>query len=53
MPPEDRDPSYLWDMLTAARSIRHWVRDMTYAAFVEDLRTRLALRSKAVQRVDE
>jgi len=43
MPPEGRDPSYLWDMLNAARSIERMLQGVTLEQFLADEMRRLAV----------
>jgi len=40
MPPSQRDPALLLDMMDSARAIVEMVSGMTYAAYAADRRTR-------------
>ena len=43
MPPEDRDPAYLWDMLEAARLVEEFIEGMTLEQFLQDRKTQAAV----------
>jgi uncharacterized protein with HEPN domain len=43
MPPEDRDPALLWDMLESARQVREFVRGQTLEHYRENLMLRRAV----------
>jgi uncharacterized protein with HEPN domain len=43
MPPEDRDPALLWDMLEAARQIQEFVSGVTLEQYREQLMLRRAV----------
>ena len=43
MPPEERDPAYLWDMLDAAQTVRQLVAGLSVNSYLRDRRTQLAL----------
>ena len=48
MPPESRDPSYLWDMLDAARSVRQFTQGVTLEHYLKD-----PMMQRAVERALE
>lgn len=43
MPPEDRDPAYLWDMLDAARSGMAIIDGVDFETFSGDITHKFAL----------
>lgn len=43
MPPEGRDPAYLYDMLTAARNIQRFISGRTRQEYAENLLLRSAV----------
>lgn len=43
MPPEERDPAYLWDMLDAAQTVRQLVAGLSVNSYLRDRRTQLAV----------
>jgi uncharacterized protein with HEPN domain len=45
MPPEDRDPAYLWDMLEAAREVQYFVAAVRLEEYLQD-----PMRQRAVER---
>ena len=52
MPPEGRDPAYLWDMLEAARNGMAVIDDVDFDSFALDTTRKLALE-RAVEIVGE
>lgn len=46
MPPEDRDPAYLWDMLTAALDVIEFVRDMKFHQYEKNKLVQAAVERK-------
>lgn len=52
MPPEGRDPAYLWDMLDAARSGMAVIEGVDFESFARDTIRKLALE-RAVEIVGE
>jgi uncharacterized protein with HEPN domain len=59
LPPENRDPGYLWDMLDAARAIREFTSGVTFHQYENDRKLRLAVErgfeivGEAARRVSE
>ena len=43
MPPDKPDAAFLWDMLDAARTIVEFTADLTYARYLADRKTQLAV----------
>jgi len=43
MPPEDRDPAYLWDMLDAARTIQSFTTGVALDEYLRDRKLQLAV----------
>ncbi len=43
MPPEARDPAYLWDMLDAARSIGEFTHEATFQHYARNKMMRSAV----------
>ena len=43
MPPDGRDPAYLWDMLDAARSVREFAEGVTFEQYLADKMMRSAV----------
>jgi uncharacterized protein with HEPN domain len=43
LPPEERDPAYLWDMLDAAETVRQLVAGLSIEAYLRDRRSQLAV----------
>ena len=52
MPPEKRDPAYLWDMLEAARNVRDMSRNATFDEYLRNLMLRLAVE-RAIEIIGE
>lgn len=52
MPPDQRNPKFLWDMLEAARTVQVFVKDRTRVEYQDDLMLRLAIE-RAVEIVGE
>ena len=52
MRPEDRDASYLWDMLDAARAIRDFTVGVTRDAYLRDRKLQLAVE-RAIEIIGE
>lgn len=52
MPPEERDPAYLWDMLDAAQTVRQLVAGLSVNSYLRDRRTQLAVE-RAIEIVGE
>ena len=52
MPPEVRDPAYLWDMLEAARTVRRFVSGVTINQYMEDRKLQMAVE-RAVEIIGE
>lgn len=56
MQPEERNPTYLWDMLEAAREVKAMLENYDLAAFMADrvmmraLAKRLRIRYRILQR---
>jgi uncharacterized protein with HEPN domain len=48
MPPEDRDPAYLWDMLEAAREVQRFVAAVRLEEYMQD-----PMRQRAIERTIE
>jgi uncharacterized protein with HEPN domain len=48
MPPEDRDPAYLWDMLEAAREVQRFIAAVRLEEYMQD-----PLRQRAIERAIE
>lgn len=46
MPPEDRDPAYLWDMLTAASDVVEFVRNMKFHEYEKNKLVQAAVERK-------
>ena len=46
MPPEERDPASLWDMLKAAREAVEFTKDLSLERFLVDSLTRSAVERK-------
>jgi uncharacterized protein with HEPN domain len=42
MPPDQKDPAYLWDMLNDARQVQETLADLTYSDYLADDTLRLA-----------
>jgi len=59
MQPEERDLSFLWDILEAAKDIHDFIRETTLDAFTSDKKTRYAIErqllviGEAAKRVSE
>lgn len=43
MPPESRDPAYLWDMLDAARSIQEFTKGVSQNLYLQNRMMQLAV----------
>lgn len=43
MPPENRDPAYLWDMLEAARTIQEFTANVSLEDYLADRKLQLAV----------
>jgi uncharacterized protein with HEPN domain len=43
MPPDLRDPAYLWDMLDASRSVREFAEGVTFEQYLADKMMRSAV----------
>jgi len=43
MPPDGRDPAWLWDMLDAARSVREFAEGVTFEQYLADKMMRSAV----------
>lgn len=43
MPPEERDPAHLWDMLEAAQTLRQLTAGLSIKSYLADRRTQLAV----------
>ena len=43
MPPEDRDPAYIWDMLDASRTLREFMASTTLPGYLRDRKLQLAV----------
>ena len=52
MPPEQRDPKYLWDMLDAARTIVQMTTGMSYDTYVQNRVMQLAVE-RAIEIIGE
>ena len=52
MPPEERDPTYLWDMLDAARTVREFAAEVSPEDFLNDRKLQLAVE-RAIQIIGE
>ena len=48
MPPEDRDPAYLWDMLDAAYEVQRFMAAVRLEEYMQD-----PLRQRAIERIIE
>lgn len=59
MPPESRDPAYLWDMLDAARSIQEFTKGVSQNLYLQNRMMQLAVErqleviGEAARRVSE
>ena len=48
MPPEDRDPAYLWDIVEAAREVQRFMTAVRLEEYLQDL-----MRQHAIERTIE
>ena len=48
MPPEDRDPAYLWDMLNAAREVQRFMAAVCLEEYMQE-----PMRQRAIERTIE
>jgi hypothetical protein len=48
MPPEERDPAYLWDMLDAAREVQRFMAAVRLEEYMQD-----PMRQRAIERTIE
>lgn len=52
MPPEDRDPAHLWDMLQAARDAAGIIKDVSRQSFIGD-RVRMLALERSLELIGE
>jgi uncharacterized protein with HEPN domain len=52
LPPEERDPAYLWDMLEAAQTLRELTAGLSVASYLADRRSQLAVE-RAIEIIGE